>query len=40
MLERLTEAWSDIEEPLQAGAIVIIEESATRIRGLPIGRSA
>ncbi|MBE3604314.1 DUF5615 family PIN-like protein [bacterium] len=38
MLRRLADAWNEIEEPLRAGAVVIIEESATRIRRLPVGR--
>jgi len=40
MLRRLIDGWSEIEEPLKAGAIVLIEESATRIRRLPIGGQA
>lgn len=36
--ERLTAAWNEIEEPLARGAVVIVEEAATRIRLLPISK--
>jgi|SRR5579863_621992 len=38
MFRRMADAWSEIQEALTAGAIVIIEESATRVRRLPVGR--
>jgi len=33
---RLTQAWQEIDRPLEEGAIVILEDAATRIRKLPI----
>ncbi len=36
--ERIRAAWNDIEEPLARGAVVIVEEAATRIRLLPISK--
>ena len=36
---RLIDFWREIEESLSSGAIVVIEESATRIRRLPIART-
>lgn len=38
LLHRLTSAWSQIEAPLQEGAILVIEDASVRIRRLPIGR--
>jgi len=38
LLRRLTGAWSQIEVPLQEGAIVVIEDASVRIRRLPIER--
>jgi predicted nuclease of predicted toxin-antitoxin system len=38
LLRRVLDSWGEIEEVLEAGAIVIIEEAATRIRRLPIVR--
>ena len=38
MHERMTAAWGDIEEGLTSGAVVVIEEAATRIRRLPIAK--
>jgi predicted nuclease of predicted toxin-antitoxin system len=38
MQERLIEAWPKIEDSLRAGAIVILEEAAVRIRRLPIAK--
>jgi len=32
----ITKTWAEIEKPLQEGAIVIVEDSAVRIRKLPI----
>ncbi|HUY27654.1 MAG TPA: DUF5615 family PIN-like protein [Candidatus Binataceae bacterium] len=40
MFRRMVDAWSEIQEALKAGAIVIIEESASRIRRLPVGKNA
>lgn len=40
MLRRMADSWKELEGPLKAGAIVIVEESAIRIRRLPIGRDA
>ncbi len=39
MFRRLTDDLVGFEEALKAGAIVIIEESVSRIRPLPIARS-
>jgi predicted nuclease of predicted toxin-antitoxin system len=36
LLVRMTTAWSEIEKPLQEGAIVILEDAALRIRRLPV----
>ena len=38
MHERMTSAWGQIEEALTSGAVVVIEEAATRIRRLPIAK--
>jgi predicted nuclease of predicted toxin-antitoxin system len=38
LLHHLTSAWSQIEAPLQEGAIVVIEDASVRIRRLPIER--
>jgi predicted nuclease of predicted toxin-antitoxin system len=38
MFRRMADVWSEIQEALEAGAIVIIEESASRIRLLPVGK--
>lgn len=35
---RLMSVWSEIERPLQDGAIVILEDAALRIRTLPLKR--
>lgn len=35
---RIMRVWADIEEPLQRGAIVVLEDAALRVRPLPIGR--
>ena len=40
MFRRLADAWGEIQEPLKTGAIVIIEESASRIRRLPVGKNS
>ncbi len=40
MFRRMADAWSEIQEALKAGAIVIIEESASRIRRLPVGKNS
>ncbi|MBC7226654.1 MAG: DUF5615 family PIN-like protein [Thermoflexales bacterium] len=37
LLIRLMSVWAEIEEPLQKGAIVILEDAAVRVRLLPIG---
>ncbi|MBI4703706.1 MAG: DUF5615 family PIN-like protein [Deltaproteobacteria bacterium] len=34
---RLLRAWPEVAEPLQRGAVVVIEEGGIRIRLLPIG---
>ncbi len=39
MYRRIMDSWHEIEESLNRGAIVVIEESATRIRRLPVARS-
>jgi predicted nuclease of predicted toxin-antitoxin system len=39
LLQRLVAAWSQIESPLQEGAIVVIEDASVRIRRLPIASS-
>jgi len=36
--DRMRAVWREIEEGLASGAIVIVEEAATRIRRLPISR--
>lgn len=36
--QRMMAAWGEIEEGLTSGAIVVIEEAATRIRRLPIAK--
>ncbi len=36
MYSRIMGVWSEIEEPLREGAIVVIEDVAVRIRRLPI----
>ena len=38
LYQRLRESWSEIEAPLQRGAIVTIEDATLRIRPLPILR--
>jgi predicted nuclease of predicted toxin-antitoxin system len=38
LYERMTAAWGEIEEGLKGGAVVVIEEAATRIRRLPIAK--
>ncbi len=38
MHERMTAAWGEIEEGLTSGAVVVIEEAATRIHRLPIAK--
>ena len=38
MHQRMTTAWGEIEEGLTSGAVVVIEEAATRIRRLPIAK--
>lgn len=38
LFARLTGTWHEIEKPLLEGAIVVMEDSAFRIRGLPITR--
>ncbi len=35
---RILHAWSEIEKPLQEGAIVTIEDATLRIRKLPVTR--
>jgi len=40
MQQYLVEAWDEIEDALKAGAIVIIEEAAVRIRRLPIAKDS
>ncbi len=40
MYRRIMDSWREIEESLNSGAIVVIEESATRIRRLPLASSA
>ena len=36
LFTRLSNAWQEIGQPLQQGAIVILEDATTRIRPLPI----
>ncbi len=36
LFARLMNVWAQVESPLKAGAIVILEDSALRIRPLPI----
>ena len=36
MYSRTIGVWSEIEEPLRGGAIVVIEDAAVRVRRLPI----
>jgi predicted nuclease of predicted toxin-antitoxin system len=40
MHQRITGTWSEIEEELTSGAVVVIEEAVTRIRRLPIANDA
>jgi len=39
LVDRFQAAWRGIEEPLSAGAVVVIEDAAVRVRRLPIGRT-
>jgi predicted nuclease of predicted toxin-antitoxin system len=39
IFRRIIAEWREIEESLTSGAIVVMEESATRIRHLPIASS-
>jgi len=39
LFETITRNWEGLRPALEAGAVVIIEEGALRIRSLPIGRS-
>ncbi len=39
LLRRIMSAWSEIEDAAQTGAIVVIEDAATRIRLLPVDAS-
>ena len=39
LFKSLTRAWAEIGPALQAGALVLIEDTSIRIRRLPIGRS-
>ena len=39
LFERIHATWSEIEEPLASGAVVIIEEVAIRVRRLPVSKS-
>jgi predicted nuclease of predicted toxin-antitoxin system len=39
LFARIVRAWSHIEKPLAEGAVVVIEDTAVRIRPLPISRS-
>ena len=36
--QRMMAGWGEIEEGLTSGAVVVIEEAATRIRRLPIAK--
>lgn len=38
IFERLKSVWDAIEQPLKEGAIVVMEDAATRIRLLPVKR--
>lgn len=38
MHQRMTTAWGEIAGGLTSGAVVVIEEAATRIRRLPIAK--
>lgn len=40
LFESMTRHWQEWEPALRAGAIIILEESAMRIRRLPIGQRA
>lgn len=40
LYHRMRESWTEIEGPLQRGAIVAIEDATLRIRPLPIARDA
>jgi predicted nuclease of predicted toxin-antitoxin system len=39
VFERMTERWLDWGPALEEGAILVLEDGASRIRRLPIGRS-
>ncbi len=36
LFDRIVKSWSDIEQPLSEGSIVVLEDAAIRIRRLPI----
>ena len=36
LFDRISRAWPEIEGPLSEGAIVVLEDAAHRIRGLPL----
>ena len=40
LFRQITSNWPEISEPLQLGAVVLLEEAATRIRGLPLSPNA
>ena len=40
LLSRMMAAWPEMEQPLQQGAIVVLEDAALRIRCLPISQDA
>lgn len=40
LFARIVSTWSDIERPLIEGAIILLEDTALRIRRLPITRKA
>lgn len=39
LFSSIVKAWAEIEEPLKKGAIVVLEDSALRVRRLPIAEN-
>ena len=38
MFERLKSSWIEVEKPLTAGTIVVLEDASLRIRNLPVSQ--
>lgn len=39
LIEKLTQNWTELSVALEEGALIILEDTAIRVRRLPIGRS-